>query len=263
MLRSISIYVQRTLLFAGFAVLVFVSPAWAQTLFPKPLHLTRSVEEPLSGAKATVEEYCFANRVITIRGERTVIVDYEKKEVTEIDREHATYSVTPFDTLANARPHRVVAHAATAKPAITRTRSDYRAGRGVDVFSAEDGESALRAEIAVDNSMALSRDAFDVVVGSAYPNDGGPAADLARHAARRTNGATESYGLPMEQTLRWDAGGGKSVESKNVVTRIGEESAPPDLIAIPPGAKQVDARAVRGKKLGDEIDSLPNPTVRH
>jgi hypothetical protein len=239
-------------------------------LFPKALHLTRSIEEPLTGAKSTVDEYYFGNRVITVRGDRTVIVDYDKRTITEIDRAKATYAVTSFDDVANARPHRAIPRA-TAKtaqtqaqsPSMERLRSDQRAGRGVEIFSGDDRVAALHAEIAVDNTLSLSRDAFDVIIGSAYPNDGGPANDLARGAAKRTAGATETYGLPMEQTLRWTVGTA-TVETKNLVTRVGEEGAPPDLIAIPPGAKEVDSRLLRAKKLGDEVDSLPTiPAARH
>ncbi len=234
-------------------------------LFPKSLHLTRSIEEPLSGAKSTVDEYYFGNRVITVRGDRTVIVDYDKRSVTEIDRAKATYSVTSFDDIANARPHRANPRTVTKTqmPSMERLRSDQRAGRGVDVFSGDDQTTALHAEIAVDNSVAFSRDAFDVLIGSAYPNDGGPANDLARGAAKRTAGATEAYGLPMEQTLRWTAGKA-TVETRNLVMRVGEEGAPPEMIAIPPGAREVDSRLLRSKKLGDEIDALTkSPAVRH
>jgi hypothetical protein len=234
-------------------------------LFPKALHLTRTIEEPLSGSKTTVEEYYFGNRVVTVRGDRTVIVDYDKRNVTEIDRIKATYSVTSFDDVANARPHRASPRAATKTqaPAVERLRSDQRAGRGVDVYSGDDQPSAMHAEIAVDHSVSLSRDAFDVVIGSAYPNDGGPANDLARGAAKRAAGGTEAYGLPMEQSLRWTVGTA-TVEARNVVTRVGEEGAPPELLAVPPGAKEVGSRLLRSKKLGDEIDALSkSPAARH
>lgn len=223
-------------------------------LFPAPLHLTRVIEEPLTGGRVTIEEYYFGNRVITIRGERTVIADYEKREVTEIDRAHATWSVASFEAIGSAKPHRAVPRTSAASRSVAHLRHGQSAGRGVDVFSGEDRGESLGTEIAIDNSVTLSRDAFDVVIGSAYPNDGGAAGDLARAAARR-DGAAEAYGLPLEQTLRWQIGGRK-IEAKNSVTRIGNESAPSELIVIPPGAKEVDSRLLRSRKLGDEIDSL-------
>ncbi len=222
-------------------------------LFPKALHLTRRVEEPLTGSKTMLEEYYLGNRVITIRGDRTVIVDYEKNEVTEIDRAKATWSVTSFDAVGAARPHRALPRTANGR-SVARLRHDQTGGRAVDVFSGDDKDAAVHAEIAVDNSVTLSRDAFDVIVGSAYPSDGSAASDLARAAAHR-DGAVESYGLPLEQTLRWQEAGA-TIEAKNVVTRIGEETPPPDLIVIPPGAREVDSSLIRSKKLGDEIDSL-------
>src|SRR4051794_32869510 len=90
-------------LIALFAVLVASAAAAAPSLFTKPLHVTRSVDEPLSGKTSVVEEYYFGSRVVTTRGERSVIVDYERREITEIDRANATYSVTRFDDAAAAR----------------------------------------------------------------------------------------------------------------------------------------------------------------
>src|SRR5258708_10883545 len=98
----------------------------ATVLFPTPLHLTRTVEDPLSGTSSTIDEYYSANRVVTVRGDRTVIVDYERREVTEIDHANATYSVTTFDDVANARPHRAAHPAAAAKTSVERKGSDRR-----------------------------------------------------------------------------------------------------------------------------------------
>src|SRR5207244_8356482 len=99
---------------------------------------------------------------------------------------------------------------------VAHDRSDRRGGRNVEVFTADDRNAGLHAEIAVDPTIELSRDAFDVVVGAAYPGDGGPVADLARGAARVSRvsiasagaqAVAERYGLPVEQTFRYDAGG--------------------------------------------------------
>ena len=230
----------------------------AGPLFERPLHVTRSIDEPLTGTTATLQEYYFGSRAVTVRGERTVIVDYDKREITEIDRANGTYSVTRFEQVAAARGERVAVAKKTAegaKPAIVRAGSDRRAGRDVEVFAADDSATALHAEIAVDHSVELSKDAFDVIVGAAYPNDGGPSADLARGAAKRA--APNTYGLPIEQTLRWTSAG-ESLTITNRIVSVDAQTAPPELIAIPPGARLVDSRLLRTRKLADEIESLPH-----
>ncbi len=65
----------------------------AEVLFPERLHLTRTVSDSLSGSTSTVEEYLQGNRMISIRGSRVSIADYEKGELTEIDRDANTYSM--------------------------------------------------------------------------------------------------------------------------------------------------------------------------
>jgi len=235
--------------------------AHAAVLFDKPLHVTRSIDEPLSGKTIVVEQYYFGNRVVTVRGDRTVIADYERREITEINRAAATFSTTKFDEVAAARAPR---QARQSDAPVVRGRSDRRGGRSVDVFTADDRAAGLHAEIAVDASIELSRDAFDVVVGAAYPANGGTMADLARGAARAPRAAAsrvgttaaDLYGLPIEQIVRWDAGG-ETVTSSNRVTRVGQETVPPDLITIPAGARRVESHQLETKRLADEIDSVP------
>jgi len=242
-------------------LLLVACAADAATLFNKPLHVTRSIDEPLSGKTITVEQYYFGNRVVTVRGDRTVIADYERREITEIDRAAATFSISKFDDVAAARGAR---RAQNSDAPIVRDRSDRRGGRNVDVFTADDRAAGLHAEIAVDLSIELSRDAFDVVVGAAYPANGGTTADLARGAAKISRvsaasvgaAAAEHYGLPIEQIVRWDAGG-ETITSSNRVTRVGEETAPPELIAIPAGARRIESHQLETKRLADEIDSFP------
>ena len=233
--------------------------AHAAPLFNTPLHVTRSIDEPLTGKSYVVEQYYFGNRVITVRGDRTVIADYERREITDVDRAAATYSVAKFDDVAAARG---VHRAQKSDAPVLRDRSDRRGGRNVDVFTADDRAAGLHAEIAVDSSIELSRDAFDVVVGAAYPASGGTMADLARGAARAPRAAAsrigstaagDVYGLPIEQTVRWDAGG-KTITSSNRITRVVEETAPPNLIVIPAGARRVESHQLETKRLLDEID---------
>ena len=239
-------------------------------LFPKPLHLTREVVDPITGKTSHLEQYCLANRVVSIAGSRTVIADYDRSELTEIDREHGTYSVTPFSTVARARPHRKgvraasTATAAGAAPAMEHRGTDRRAGRSVDLYAGDDAAHALHAEVAVDQGAALSRDAFDVLVGAAYPGEGDASTELIRSASRRpvagssssgTN-ASESYGLPIEQTMRFEVNG-RTITLTNRVTRVSDDVAPSDLLAIPPSARRVDSRIVVTARESEQLDALP------
>lgn len=262
---------RRILALTVIAFTVLAAFASADTLlFPKPLHLTREVVDPITGKTSRLEQYCLANRVVSIAGSRTVIADYDRSEVTEIDREHGTYSVTPFSTVAGARPHRKVIRASatgtgtSAAPAMQHRGSDRRAGRSVDLYAGDDAAHTLHAEIAVDQSAALSRDAFDVLVGAAYPGEGDASTELIRSASRRpvsgvsSNGTSvsESYGLPIEQTTRWDMNG-RTITATNRVTRLSDDVAPSDLVAIPPGARRVDSRIVIAKRESEQLDALP------
>lgn len=262
---------RRVLPLTAIAFTVLAAFASADTLlFPKPLHLTREVVDPITGKTSHLEQYCLANRVVSIAGSRTVIADYDRSEVTEIDREHGTYSVTPFSTVASARPHRKVIRAmatstqASTAPAMEHRGTDRRAGRSVDLYAGDDAAHALHAEIAVDQSAALSRDAFDVLVGAAYPGEGDASTELIRSASRRpvsgvsSNGTSvsESYGLPIEQTTRWDVNG-RTITATNRVTRLSDDVAPSDLVAIPPGARRVDSRIVVTARESGQLDALP------
>lgn len=247
-------------------VLLGAPAASAAVLFAKPFHVTRSIDEPLGGTNATVEQYYFGNRVVSIRESKTVIVDYDRRDITEIDRAAATYSVTKFEDVAAARPPRAASASTNAKPSVIRGAPDRRGGRAVETFTAEDRTANVRVEIAVDPSTVLSRDAFDVVVGAAYPGNGGMTADIAREAAKlRTLAASakaqetpDAFGLPIEQVFRWNFEG-TVMTSSNKVLRVSDELPPPDLIAIPAGAKLVDSHLVRAKKIADEVDAVPAP----
>ena len=54
------------------AVVVLAAQA---VLFPQPVHLTRQITDPFAAAPVVVEQYCYGNRVVTVRGARTTIAD--------------------------------------------------------------------------------------------------------------------------------------------------------------------------------------------
>lgn len=245
----------------------FVSASGAASLFARPLHLTREIVDPISGATSRVDEYYFANRAVTVRGQRTVIADYDRQELTEIDRAAATYSVTSFVDVAGAGSPRATTARATAttpQPMVERRGSGSRAGRTVDLFESGTANAPLHAEIAVAPDIALSSDAFDVVTGAAHPDAGGEVARLSRAAARRGPARAQSltastqpdtYGLPLDLKLQWTEGG-RSIEMENRVVRVGDEAVPPDLLAIPPGAQRVESQRLRVKSASEEIDAI-------
>jgi hypothetical protein len=260
----------------------------AAPLFPKPIHLVRVIDDSLAGGPVQIDEYYSGDRAITIRGDRTAIADYAKQELTEIDRTRGTWSVVSFAQLAAAQSSvappqakHAAANSIAAKPSMDRKGSDHRAGRSVELYAG--GDDVLRAEVAVDPSVTLSKEAFDVVAGAAFPKNGGAAAELLRGAARnRTNVAVnaaggkraESYGLPVEQTMHWtvrhealrgEALRDEAVVVANRVLSIDDRQPAAELIAIPPGARRVEARAVEAARLAAETQppAPALPSARH
>lgn len=214
----------------------------ADALFPAPLHLTRRIDDPFSKAPVVVEEYCAGNRVVTVRGDRVVIADYERQELTEIDRAAATYSITRFDEIARTLP--------AAEPAEVTTRSRKLPGERFELLVERRAEAAAaitrtKIEITVDRGVQLRKPALDVLLGAAYPYRPG-----AHHRQLLEAAGT---GLPSEQitTHEFD---GREVVLRNVITRVAAESAPPELTAIPPGAKRVESRFNLTRRTAEELD---------
>jgi hypothetical protein len=217
----------------------------AEVLFPKPLHLTRRIDDPFVRTPIVVDEYCAGNRIITVRGDRVVIADYDRQEITEIDRGAATYSITRFDEIAKT--------VAPAKPAAKRRNGTSRplgtfrndAGRALERY--EIAAETTKIELGVDRSVKLPRAALDALVGAAYPYSASEEQQLVIAAA--------GTALPAEQIITHDFEG-QSVVMRNVVTRVAEELVPPELTAIPPGAKRVESRF---QQLADTAAALDRP----
>jgi len=255
---------------AALALFSLSALAAGATLFPQPLHLTRAVDDP-SGKTAVVDEYCRGNTIISISGDRTVIADYEKQTVTEIDRANGTYSVTPFAELAKIAPP-PPRSAKTADESFTyRTIGPRAAHAGADYYEAEAkiaGTPIRKVETAVDRSVTLSRDAAEVLAGAAYPRSRSDESEIVLRAAapgagvRRTQSdaagaAASSYGLPVEQNVTYEFEG-HTVVIRNRVTHVGHEAPMPSLIAIPSGARLVESPAIQARKALDEADRLPS-----
>ena len=256
--------------FPGVALLILsaASPLRAaQPLFPKPMHLVREINDSLAGRTARVDEYYGGDRAIAVRGDKTVIADYGKQELLEIDRSQGTWSLTTFADIGSARQgsiKMITKATATEGPRVVGKGSDHRLGRSVELLQADDPRAGLHADIAIDSSVTLTKDAFDVVAGGAFPSSGGPASDLvrlaaahhSRESANTTSPATETkYGLPIEQQLRWKTGGGEVVVA-NRVTMIDDAVPPAELLVIPPGAKRVTSHILQAKRVAAESESL-------
>ena len=180
----------------------------ARVLFPTSLHLTREISDPLSDAVMTVDEYCSGNRMVSVTGDRTVIVDYEKQEITEIDRRAGTYSVARFAEIAG--------------------QSSNDRGK----ISAQG-----KVNVEIDRSLALSREAVEVLIGAAYPNTARSEHEAVLQAAgaqseqrgMSANEARTAYGLPVVQTFTY-GDSGSEITFRSTITRVGNETVPADAL---------------------------------
>lgn len=258
------------------ASVVFAAPG---VLFPTPLHITRELTDPITGSKTVIDDYCHGNRVVSVNGRRTAIAEYDRNVITTIDFEAGTYSVTKFDELAKAW------ESGSASPRRTAISSNARAGdgpqwrvepKGGRVVASRPGE-AVEAhlddprgkqviELTADAQVRVSRAAAEVLLGVAYPNRPDPAAEVLLGALRskqprvasNAEAAPADYHLPLEHVLRHEFGG-ETVEARNVVIRVGSELPPPDILAVPPGARLVESDAIAARRMLEELDGVRSP----
>ncbi|MFP5245393.1 MAG: hypothetical protein ACLGH0_01775 [Thermoanaerobaculia bacterium] len=259
----------------------------AEVLFPQPLHVIRKIEDPVSHTTTTVHEYCAGNEIVTVNGDRVAIVDYDKQQMTEIDRAAGTYSVTRFDDVVKAIP---VAAGQSSGPAVAANgtpRERWRAtpmgaragasGRSVEVhelIAQEDDPTAakIKIELALDRRVLLSRRAVEVLIGASFPNpkrdehdailrasagsDRGPKQPTANAATAAP--ADRTYALPVEQntTIELDD---QRLTLRNTILDVRSELAPAGVKSIPPGARQVESKAVRMVREMRELDNIPAP----
>lgn len=260
---------------------LWVAAAPARLLFPKSLHLTRQVVDPLTGSTTTFEEYCYGNRVVSVSGYKTVITDYDRQEITEIDRRAGTYSLSRFEEVASMT---AMAFGTTAMQSGAGTESMRReqwtatprgvrgsaAGRSVEQFEfAEAGESGRKVEVGIDRSVSLSQEAVEVLIGAAYPNArrdehepllrAAGVREVTRAIVATENGVPneEVYGLPLTQSFTF-SDSGSTVTFRTNVTRVGAEAPPAELMIIPPAAKRVESSAVTLRRQLRELDHPSN-----
>ncbi len=253
----------------------------AEVLFPQPLHLVRRIDDPVSQSTVTLHEYAAGNQLITVNGSRVAIADYDKQQVTEIDRAAGTYSITRFDEIAtgsaNAQP--VPKRAAIAggaaggspKPVKKWTATAMAAkssvsGRSLDSFELK-ADDAKKIEVGVDRRVSLSRAALEVLIGAAFPNQRSEAHDAILDAASGRIGGVrqiqgdaapneERFGLPMEQSVIWEAVG-ERITMRSSVVDLNNDLPPADLLTIPPGAQRVESRTTRLLRELENLDRIP------
>lgn len=261
------------------AIVVLLVPAEAlrgaeRVLFPTPLHITRELSDPVSQKTSVIDEYCQGNRMVSVSGSRTAIADYAKGEITEIDFAAGTYSVTKFEALARVNEKNA---SSTERTATAATRNEWRveakggsviASRPADTAEAEsDVDGSHRViRISSDRQMTLSRDAVEALMGIGYPHRRDPSSDVVMGALRSRersvasnaagSNAVDEYHLPLEHVVRFEVGG-ETMETRNVVVRLGNELPSPDVMTIPPGANLVESKSVAVQRLLEELDHPP------
>lgn len=234
----------------------------AEALFAHPLHLTREIEDPFTGKSVRVEEYCSADRVVSVRGSRVSIADYTKGELIEIDHERETYSIATFEQIAAANGKGANARSAQV-PAGKWTRQSM-ASRGVAgrmaaiVEVRRDSKSQKeRTELALDPSFPLTRSAFEVLIGASYPQRHTPEHDAIIEASVQTSAAsrtTEQFAFPLQLITEHEIDGEK-IRIANRVLSIDSQIVPVTLLQLPP--TRVESPLVERQRLLDELDRLP------
>jgi hypothetical protein len=236
----------------------------AGALFPRPLHLVRRVDDPISKTSATIDEYCIGNRVVTVRGAKVTIADYDAQQLTEIDHVAQTWSVTPFADIAQSRAALDARMGIKSAPRAARLMvSGTRSPGTVETFV--DETPHRRLDVGIDRRVTLSRAAAEVLIGAAYPAKVtdeeteilavAGSGSVSAMSVRAT--AAETYGLVTERTLTIDADGARLV-SHNSILRIGDEMPAAEATLIDPGAKRIESRLTRLARELRDIDSLPS-----
>ena len=250
------------------------SAAMASTpgvLFPEPLHIVRQIQDPIAGVTFTVDEYCHGNRIITVNGAVTVIVDYRVDEITEIDRNRGTFSITPFQDVAranaDARASFVVNVGGDPRSLGTKQSSDGREIESYEITSIETDQQIV-VTVGVDRKTALSPAAVEALVGATFPSRRSfvhtaimRVAIPASEKRREQSSAIADAALPSEHSVAYEVAGEKLVYRSTAV-RVDRQVAPEDVVIIPPGARRVETRLTAVPRAIEELDHPPRPDPR-
>jgi len=216
---------------AAIAWLVVSSSLGAGTLFPIPLHVVRRIDDPISKTSATLDEFCFGDKIVSVNGSRVAISNYAAQLLTEIDHASATYSVTRFDDIAKARPN-------------------------------VDTRGKATVTVTINRSVALTRDAVEAMVGAAYPSHRDSRHEKILAAAAPISGGriaaqsieSTAYGLPTETSIEFEDEG---LTYRNVVIRFDHDLPSAQVMLIDPGATRVESRLTRMTREMQQLDRLP------
>lgn len=234
-------------------------------LFPAPLHLTRQIEDPFASSPVVIDEYCSGNRIVAVRGDRVAITDYAKGEVVEIDRIANTFSRTPFEVIARTRAANAARHPKNGEWVAVPAPGRTIASTAAEAFTirAPEGSGVRTIEVAVDPQRRVSREAFDVLTGAAFPNSPRAGHDaIVRVASRNrlqptTVQSDDTRSLLLEERITFESGG-ETIVTRNAIVAIDSAVAPEHLLAPLPGAKEVESPIVAREKLLRELDQLPS-----
>jgi hypothetical protein len=255
----------RHVLVAASAAL-WASLSIAAEIFPKPLHITRVIEDPIARSRTTVDEYLVGDVMISTTGARTAIFDYQSSRITIIDRTAGTYSISTFEEFAASRPMLPASAAAKRQTkdswTIETKATEQRAGRESDVREAKEknSQSPRTVRVTTDRAISLNTEGFEVLTGSRYPLSGDELTEVVREVARRdataTSKAASSFSLPLMTVVTY-RDGSEEIKLVNEVTRVVEEAPNALLTEIPRGARKVDSPFVSIDRKLKEIDTLP------
>ena len=250
-------------------IAVVAIPAHA-VLFPEPLHLVRQIDEPISGARTTIHQYCSGDRVVTVSGSRVVIADHGRQELIEIDRAAATFSITSFGELARAAqefaPRRAAAAAVPEGKIVEGRRSAD--GRPLETIEYVQSKAVERVvvTVSVDRQVPLTFEAVEALIGAAFPNQRSFIHEAMLRAAaagsaerRMQTAARPAHALPSEHSVAVEAFG-EQVTFRSAVIALERQQVPPELLTIPPGARRVESKQLTMPRVMREIESLPPPS---
>lgn len=218
-------------LIAGALALAVSLPLAAQTAAPitRPLHIQRTVHDPISGSVSEIDEYYVGHSVIAVRGERIVIIDRAKRTRTEIDRARGTWSEAALD-------------ASPLAPRTAQRRQPQIRARELDADGTvhlELDDSELRSiAIDVDRRTPLSPSLVAAITG------GDATTPLTRVVVDAASEGTERAFLPsrIERTFEL---AGETLVMIEELRFIAWEAPPADLIRLPDGAKREISRTER------------------
>ena len=218
-------------------------PLAAAPLFPEPLHLVRRVEDPIAARAFTIEQYCSGDRVFTISGPVVSIADYARDELTILNRAESTFSITPFAALAKA---------SRLEPGERMSLKQQPKSAGGDTYSIAGDGGRVTSEVTIDRRVALSREAVEVLIGAAHPNHK-TSMQAAVLDAAAPSGDSRTFGLPARHTITYRLGN-ETLTLRSEIVRVTREEPPPDIYAIPAGARRIELPAVALPRVLEELD---------